>query len=72
MGCQGWCTQVCTSIFVIGMDNKVDVLRRSADLLGLDPDYVERYGTLICGDSEVQDLHDFERGQLHEITMVLS
>ena len=47
-------------------------LRRCAASLDLDPDYVERNGTLMQGPTEVKHLVELEPGELHEITLVLS
>ena len=47
------------------------VLRCCAASLDLDPDYVERHGTLMRGPTEVKDLFELEPGKLHEITLVL-
>ena len=49
-----------------------EVLRRCAAALDLDPEYVERNGTLMRGPTEVKDLRELEPGKLHEITLVLS
>ena len=48
------------------------VLRHCAASLDLDPEYVERNGTLMRGPTEVKSLFDLEPGKLHEITLVLS
>ena len=48
------------------------VLGHFAASLDLDPDYVERNGTLMQGPIEVKDLRELEPGKLHEITLVLS
>ena len=48
------------------------VLRRCAASLDLDPDYVERNGSLMRGPTEVKRLRELEPRKLHEITLVLS
>ena len=48
------------------------VLKLCAASLDLDPDYVERNGTLMRGPTKVKDLRGLEPGKLHEITLVLS
>ena len=48
------------------------VLRRSAELLDLDPDVVGRCGSLMFGDSDIRHIHDLTAGKTHELTLVLS
>ena len=48
------------------------VLRRCAESLDLDPEHVERNGTLMRGPTEVKHLIELEPGKHHEITLVLS
>ena len=62
-----WCTEVFWRGDPISM-----VLRLFAASLDLDPDYVERNGTLMRGPTEVKCLRELEPGKLHEITLVLS
>ena len=61
----------CREIFGRAAPMRV-VLRCCAASLDLDPDYVERNGTLMRGPTQVEDLREFEPGKLHEITLVLS
>ena len=48
------------------------VLRRCAESLDLDPEHVERNGTLMRGPTEVKHLIELEPGKQHEIALVLS
>ena len=61
----------CSEVFGRYADVSV-VLRLCAASLDLDPDYVERNGTLMRGPTEVKDLFKLDTGKLHQITMVLS
>ena len=61
----------CSEVFWKGFPMSL-VLRRCAASLDLDPDYVERNGTLMRGPTEVKHLRELEPGKLHEITLVLS
>ena len=61
----------CSEVFWLSTDVSL-VLRYCAACLDLDPDYVERNGTLMRGPTEVKDLIELEPGKLHEITLVLS
>ena len=61
----------CSEVFGHSADMSV-ALRRCAASLDLDPDYVERNGTLMRGPTEVKNLFELEPGELHEITLVLS
>ena len=61
----------CSEVFMLRADVSV-VLRRCAASLDLDPEHVERNGTLMRGHAEVKDLFGLEPGKLHEITLVLS
>ena len=61
----------CSEVFGLSADVSL-VLRLCAASLDLDPDYVERNGTLMRGPTEVKHLFKLDTGKLHEITMVLS
>ena len=61
----------CSEVFGYRADVSM-VLRRCAASLDLDPEHVERNGTLMRGPTEVKHLREFEPGKLHEITLVLS
>ena len=60
----------CTEVFWRG-DPMNSVLRLCAASLDLDPDHVERNGTLMRGPTEVKNLKDLGPGKLHGITLVL-
>ena len=63
----------CSQIFDLIGDTLDDVLRESADLLGLDKDQVLETATLLHGTSLITDLEeDLEEGKLHELTLVMS
>ena len=61
----------CSAIFSLELEDTMDVLRRCAALLELDPDHVERRGVLMLGRMEMQDLRELEPGKLHELSLVL-
>ena len=48
------------------------IFRRSAELLDLDPDVVDRSGSLMFGESEISQIHELTPGKVHELTLVLS
>ena len=58
----------CHNLFILGVDNRTDALRRCAELLDLDPVDVLRRGVLMSGPIEVQHLNELKSGKLHEIT----
>ena len=63
----------CSQIFDLDDDTLGDVLRESADLLGLDRAQVLGNATLVHGTSVITDLkEDLEAGKLHEVTLVMS
>ena len=50
--------QICNQIFNIEEEDIQDVLRQSAELLDMDPDMVERSGTLMIGSTDIRDLKE--------------
>ena len=63
----------CSQIFDLDDDTLGDVLRESADLLGLDRAQVLGNATLVHGTSVITNLkEDLEAGKLHEVTLVMS
>ena len=48
----------CNQIFDLEFEGVQDVLQQSAELLDMDPDTVERSGTLMIGSTAIQDLED--------------
>ena len=63
----------CSQVFDLDEDTLEDVLRETADLLGLDEDQVLGSATLMHGTSVIADLqNDLEAGKLHELTLVMS
>ena len=48
------------------------IFRRSAELLDLDPDVVDRSGSLMFGESEITQIHELTPGKVHELTLVLA
>ena len=66
-----YCSEVVQKLDLL-FDGMGLVLRSCAESLGLDPDHVERSGTLMHGLVEIKDIRELETGKLHEITLLLS
>ena len=62
----------CSQIFSLEFEGVQFVLRKSARLLDMDPNTVERSGTLMIGSVAIKDLKDLEPRKVHEVTLVLS
>ena len=61
----------CNQIFYCRQDLGV-VFRRCAELLDLDPEVVQRHGSLMFGSMQITDIIQLPMGKVHELTLLLT